>query len=61
METIADTGVEWYSSENRKIQMAEISIERAEDRELFKEMCQSIGEPVIPSEITYSVEEAIKA
>ena len=37
------------------------SIERAEDRELFKEMCQSIGEPVIPSEITYSVEEAIKA
>ena len=37
------------------------SIERAEDRELFKEMCQSIGEPVIPSEITYSIEEAKKA
>ena len=34
------------------------SIERAEDRELFKEMCQSIGEPVIPSEITYDLEEA---
>ena len=34
------------------------SIERAEDRELFKEMCQSIGEPVIPSKITYSLEEA---
>ena len=34
------------------------SIERAEDRELFKEMCQKLGEPVIPSEITYSVEEA---
>jgi len=34
------------------------SIERAEDRELFKEMCQQIGEPVIPSEITYSIEEA---
>ena len=34
------------------------SIERAEDRELFKEMCQSIGEPTIPSEITYSMEEA---
>ena len=34
------------------------SIERAEDRELFKELCQSIGEPVIPSQITYSVEEA---
>ena len=34
------------------------SIERAEDREMFKEMCESIGEPVIPSEITYSIEEA---
>ena len=34
------------------------SIERAEDRELFKELCESIGEPVIPSEITYSIEEA---
>ena len=34
------------------------SIERAEDRELFKQMCESIGEPVIPSEITYSLEEA---
>ncbi len=34
------------------------SIERAEDRELFKELCQKIGEPVIPSEITYSIEEA---
>ncbi|MBE6630386.1 MAG: carbamoyl-phosphate synthase large subunit [Ruminococcaceae bacterium] len=34
------------------------SIERAEDRELFKELCQSIGEPVIPSEITYSLDEA---
>ena len=37
------------------------SIERAEDRELFKEMCQSIGEPTIPSEITYNLEEAKKA
>ncbi|MBQ4317303.1 MAG: carbamoyl-phosphate synthase large subunit, partial [Clostridia bacterium] len=37
------------------------SIERAEDRELFKELCQSIGEPTIPSEITYSIEEAKKA
>ncbi len=35
-----------------------VSIERAEDREMFKEMCESIGEPVIPSEITYSLEEA---
>ena len=37
------------------------SIERAEDRELFKELCQSIGEPTIPSEITYSMEEAKSA
>ena len=37
------------------------SIERAEDRELFKEMCESIGEPVIPSRITYSLEEAKEA
>ena len=37
------------------------SIERAEDRELFKELCQSIGEPTIPSEITYSIEEAKEA
>ena len=34
------------------------SIEMAEDRELFKEMCMRIGEPVIPSEITYSLDEA---
>ena len=37
------------------------SIERAEDRELFKELCQSIGEPTIPSEITYSLDEAKEA
>ncbi len=37
------------------------SIERAEDRELFKELCESIGEPTIPSEITYNLEEAIAA
>ena len=37
------------------------SIERAEDRELFKELCQEIGEPVIPSQITYNLDEAKKA
>ena len=35
-------------------------IEMAEDREKFKELCISIGEPVIPSEICYSVEEGVK-
>ncbi len=34
------------------------SIERAEDREMFKELCESIGEPTIPSKITYSLDEA---
>ena len=37
------------------------SIECAEDRELFKELCQRIGEPTVPSRITYSVEEAVAA
>ncbi len=37
------------------------SIEMAEDRELFKELCERIGEPVIPSEISYSIEEAKEA
>ncbi|MBQ0093117.1 MAG: carbamoyl-phosphate synthase large subunit [Bacteroidales bacterium] len=35
------------------------SIEQAEDRELFKELCISLGEPVIPSQICYSTEEAL--
>ena len=37
------------------------SIECAEDRELFKELCQRIGEPVVPSQITYTVEEGLAA
>ena len=37
------------------------SIACAEDRELFKELCQRIGEPVVPSQITYSVDEALQA
>ncbi len=36
------------------------SIERAEDRKLFKELCQELGEPVIPSEIATTVEEGVK-
>ena len=36
------------------------SIERAEDRELFKELCQSLGEPVLPSDIANSLEEGLK-
>ncbi|MBQ6893964.1 MAG: carbamoyl-phosphate synthase (glutamine-hydrolyzing) large subunit, partial [Clostridia bacterium] len=37
------------------------SIERAEDRELFKELCEELGEPVLPSLIATSMEEGIKA
>ena len=37
------------------------SIERAEDREKFKELCMSIGEPILPSEIAESMEEGLKA
>ena len=33
------------------------SIEQAEDRELFKELCESIGEPVLPSVTVHSIEE----
>ena len=51
---LEECGVELLGTDSR-------SIERAEDRELFKELCQEIGEPVIPSRITYSVEQAVDA
>ena len=37
------------------------TIDKAEDRELFKELCISLGEPVIDSEIANTLEEVIKA
>ncbi len=37
------------------------SIERAEDRELFKELCMELGEPVLPSIIAESMEEGMRA
>ena len=33
------------------------SIKKAEDRELFKQMCEEIGEPVIASKVVHSVAE----
>ncbi len=36
------------------------SIETAEDRELFKELCVKLGEPVLPSETANSVEVGLK-
>ncbi len=37
------------------------SIEQAEDREKFKELCESLGEPVLPSIIAESMEEGLAA
>lgn len=37
------------------------SIERAEDRELFKELCEEIGEPVLQSVIAENIEDGLKA
>lgn len=37
------------------------TIERAEDRGLFKELCEKLGEPVLPSIIVHSVEEGLEA
>ncbi len=36
------------------------SINRAEDRELFKELCEEIGEPVLPSDIAEDEESALE-
>ncbi len=49
---LKESGVELLGTSSR-------SIERAEDRELFKELCEAIGEPVIPSDIANTVEEAV--
>ncbi len=35
------------------------SIEQAEDRDLFKRLCDSLGEPTLPSDIASSVEEGL--
>ena len=37
------------------------AIEKAEDRELFKELCIELGEPIIESEIATTLEEVIEA
>ena len=37
------------------------SIEKAEDRELFKKLCEEIGEPVCPSEIATTMEQGVAA
>ncbi len=36
------------------------SIERAEDRELFKDLCEQLGEPVLPSDVASSIEEGVE-
>ena len=37
------------------------AIEKAEDRELFKELCIELGEPIIESEIATNLDEVVKA
>ena len=37
------------------------AIEKAEDRELFKELCIELGEPIIESEIATTIEEVVEA
>ena len=49
-----ECGVELLGTSSR-------SIERAEDRELFKELCEEIGEPVLQSVIAESLEEGLAA
>lgn len=36
------------------------SIEMAEDREQFKELCSQLGEPVLPSDVANSVEDGLR-
>ena len=36
------------------------SIEQAEDREKFKELCERLGEPILPSDIASSIEEGLE-
>lgn len=51
---LKETGVELLGTSSE-------SIDRAEDRELFRELCEELGEPVLPSEIACSMEEGLKA
>ena len=36
------------------------AIERAEDRELFKDLCEKLGEPVLPSDICNDLEDGLR-
>ena len=51
---LRECGVELLGTRSR-------SIERAEDRELFKELCEELDEPVLPSEIANSMGEGLRA
>ena len=51
---LKECGVELLGTASKSIKMAE-------DREEFKELCESIGEPVLPSLIAESKEEGLKA
>ena len=44
-----------------RVELLGTSSEQAEDRERFKELCERLGEPVLPSAIANTAEEAVKA
>ncbi len=37
------------------------AIDKAEDRQLFRDTMKAIGQPVVPSEIANTLDEAVKA
>ena len=57
---LAECHTELLGTKSRSIEQAE-NREQAEDRELFKELCLRLGEPVLPSEIACSMSEGIQA
>ena len=50
---LAECGVELLGTKSE-------CIERAEDRELFKELCTQLGEPVLPSDIANTMDEGLE-
>ena len=52
---------EYFLEENNVVLLGSLpeTIDKAEDRQLFKETMESIGQPVIPSEVVYNMESAV--
>ena len=51
----------FFAEQNVRLLGATVeTIDKAEDRQLFKDMLESIGEPVIPSKVVTNMEDALK-